>query len=608
MIDLVIDTVTYNPPVPKINQEVTVSITIRNQGNTDAVSSFYVDWYADRASAPAPYTTGNKSQLVHGLAAGETLTVELLPYTYTTAGSHSAWAQIDTDQTVAEADETNNVFGPQTVTVSDVDLRVSAITYTPSIARVGELVTVQVTVRNTGTTDAGTFWVDWYSHTTGAPAPHEVGDRYQQFSSLAAGASVTMIRTWTYTAERTNHTYAQVDTEEQVDETNETNNLRYARLHAVDGELIPFDLKEDTWNSLAWFGGDDRPGMTRNVGVGQSVTLPRTAIFSAAGFHFEQRFDYSQNPDGYGHAVDLRLYARNNTGTSLMGSNRSLNSSFNGGWCMFGLSDQLMVPANTETIFTCHLVDGEISQLYTSVRGRSDDPWPTSSGYYAQVYGTPADMTAWSNWETHPWDFNFALTGYYVEKYPGDLNTDRFVDLDDVVHLAVQWLRDDCTMPTFCEWTDVNWNKTVTLSDYRFVAANYGSVWDGYEDLNRAAIAKRLGDMSGASIDGSDGNEFAPGTYFIYRTSAGRFGKFIVTDFNHADLNKLTLDWITYNADGTVYSSGTGLVIRGTYSCDLDLGLETIVGSDFWWAQESVSTRCLVPQNAALFDLIYRAP
>ena len=49
-----------------------------------------------------------------------------------------------------------------------------------------------------------------------------------------------------------------------------------------------------------------------------------------------------------------------------------------------------------------------------------------------------------------------------------------------------------------------------------------------------------------------------------------------------------------------IYSQGN-LVIRGTWSCDLDQGLETETGADFWWEQETETIRYIVPRNGARF-------
>ena len=121
-------------------------------------------------------------------------------------------------------------------------------------------------------------------------------------------------------------------------------------------------------------------------------------------------------------------------------------------------------------------------------------------------------------------------------------------------------------------------------------------------------VAQMENQMSGEAIDASDGNAFNPGTYFVYRTSEGRLGKFIVENWEPGAENRLTLGWVTYNPNGSVYSSGTGLVIRGTYFCDLDTGLESSSGSDFQWHQYSATIRDILPQNGALLKLLYRAP
>ena len=125
-----------------------------------------------------------------------------------------------------------------------------------------------------------------------------------------------------------------------------------------------------------------------------------------------------------------------------------------------------------------------------------------------------------------------------------------------------------------------------------------------FDDIDAAAIAdiETSGLLSEDAIDSSDGNEFWPGTYFVYRTSGNRLGKFIVEQYGY----NLTIGWVTYNADGSVYTSGSGLLIRGTWQCDLDEGREADVGADFWWRIHTATTRSLLPVNGARFNLVYR--
>ncbi|HSW31407.1 MAG TPA: Ig-like domain-containing protein, partial [Longimicrobiales bacterium] len=138
------------------------------------------------------------------------------------------------------------------------------------------------------------------------------------------------------------------------------------------------------------------------------------------------------------------------------------------------------------------------------------------------------------------------------------------------------------------------------------------TVAPAYNDINAAAISsmEASGLLSGNAIDGSDGQQFKSGTYFVYRTAQGLRGKFIVQSYEPASNHQLTLGWVTYAADGSVHSSGSGLVIRGTFLCDLDSGMElsTTPNDDFWWEMVNPTTRRLSPSSGAVFRLIHRSP
>lgn len=54
-----------------------------------------------------------------------------------------------------------------------------------------------------------------------------------------------------------------------------------------------------------------------------------------------------------------------------------------------------------------------------------------------------------------------------------------------------------------------------------------------------------------------------------------------------------------------VFSHGT-IVIRGTWSCDLDLGKETQTDADFFWQQKTKTIRFVVPRNGARFYVLGR--
>ena len=126
-----------------------------------------------------------------------------------------------------------------------------------------------------------------------------------------------------------------------------------------------------------------------------------------------------------------------------------------------------------------------------------------------------------------------------------------------------------------------------------------------YEDTTLADITKNAAQLSADKIDGSDGNELAAGTWATYQTSEGNFGKFKVAELQETSL---ILEWITYNRDGSIRSSGKKLSIDATWPFDLDSG--SVPGpqgqADFHWQGVTHTIRCLVPINHALCAIIRR--
>jgi hypothetical protein len=111
--------------------------------------------------------------------------------------------------------------GPQTLP----DLAVLSIVTNPVNPDPGELVSIEVTVINQGASDAGEFWIDWYHHRDIPPTPAQVGDRDDRVFSLAPNATHTMSASYTYSTAGAYNMYAQVDTDQEIMESNEDNNI-----------------------------------------------------------------------------------------------------------------------------------------------------------------------------------------------------------------------------------------------------------------------------------------------------------------------------------------------------------------------------------------------
>ena len=70
------------------------------------------------------------------------------------------------------------------------------------------------------------------------------------------------------------------------------------------------------------------------------------------------------------------------------------------------------------------------------------------------------------------------------------------------------------------------------------------------------------------------------GTIIFYKTSEGYLGKMEFLNIDKNDNYKLTVKYVTYNADGSIQRKSSNLEIEGTYNCDLDMGSTDNVSND----------------------------
>jgi PKD repeat protein len=119
--NLVITGITVTPANPQAGELVTISVTVANHGLQPVAfgNNFYVDFYVNRQ--PQPLLAGDLSWGAQGtwFGAGASYTFEGT-YTFSQGGDHTLYAQADTDDTVVEGNEYDNVHGPHVVTVAGV--------------------------------------------------------------------------------------------------------------------------------------------------------------------------------------------------------------------------------------------------------------------------------------------------------------------------------------------------------------------------------------------------------------------------------------------------------------------------------------------------------
>jgi hypothetical protein len=106
------------------------------------------------------------------------------------------------------------------------------------------------------------------------------------------------------------------------------------------------------------------------------------------------------------------------------------------------------------------------------------------------------------------------------------------------------------------------------------------------------------------------GQEKAVGRTEVLRT-AQRYRNTATADFSNQvresdeTNNQKTDDYQVQGSAPAVFSHGT-VEIRGTWSCDLDLGKETQTDADFFWQQKTEIIRSITPRNGAKFFVLGR--
>ncbi|MCB2213026.1 T9SS type A sorting domain-containing protein [bacterium] len=105
------------------------------------------------------------------------------------------------------------------------DLRIIDVSWSPMNPAAGANVDVTVNYINVGAGDAGPFYIDLFSDTDGVfPSIGELGTFGFYNSGLAAGTSASHTFTTSYPSNGTRWLAALIDTDQIVDETNESNN------------------------------------------------------------------------------------------------------------------------------------------------------------------------------------------------------------------------------------------------------------------------------------------------------------------------------------------------------------------------------------------------
>ena len=207
--DLIVESISWEPQNPSVGDEVTFTVTVRNQGTSDADESF-----AELSRTLRDGTVSSYEVQLADVPAGGSATAAF--QWQAEPGEITLTARADFHGTIRESDEDNNHADERYDATQLADLIVVGIALEPDHPAFGEDVTVTVTLENVGDGDAPAsdvrLFIDGVEHGEAASSP-----------KLSAGQSDTVSFTWV--AEMGIHTFrADVDHSERVVESNDTNN------------------------------------------------------------------------------------------------------------------------------------------------------------------------------------------------------------------------------------------------------------------------------------------------------------------------------------------------------------------------------------------------
>jgi uncharacterized repeat protein (TIGR01451 family) len=201
--DLIVSNISLSPAEPAIDDTVSITVAVKNQGTGDSFGSYLV-CYVD--------TTIIGTKYINPIDAGLTVT-ESFSWK-ATQGTHTIKAIADSTTIVAETDETNN-SKICTLTTLAPDLAIPTLTWSPDNPSRGDTVTFSITINNKGSSASKFTNVNFYIDGVSRGA--------KDVAAIEPGKSVT--KTYTWQALSGDHFLrAVIDESNNVKEGNETNN------------------------------------------------------------------------------------------------------------------------------------------------------------------------------------------------------------------------------------------------------------------------------------------------------------------------------------------------------------------------------------------------
>jgi subtilase family serine protease len=224
--DLIVQSISLSPADPAIDDMVTITVTVKNQG-TALAGQNYLICYADSTIL----STVSINPLNAGLMTTASFNWKAEP------GEHTIKAVVDSTGIIAESNETNNT-NTYTLTSRAADLVVQSLTWLPSNPSRGDTVVFSLVIKNQGTAISRSTNIDLYIDGNSRGT--------QDIQAINPGSTLTKTYSWVITAGQ-HPLKAVADEMDNVRESNESNNEYTATFSTAAPDLI---IDKIVWSPL----------------------------------------------------------------------------------------------------------------------------------------------------------------------------------------------------------------------------------------------------------------------------------------------------------------------------------------------------------------------
>ena len=245
------------------------SVTIQNAGSAATPAGFEVGFH-DGSPSIASISCSNEETGVAtaalGAGASRTLTI---PFTYPSAGTHTARAMVDSDCAISESNETDNAASANynVSVLAQPDYVTEGLATAPGGLTAGQLVTFAATVRNSGSGAAAVSSQTRLRLDINNDGSFDVTPANQTTNALAPGA--TEVENWTnaWTAQVGTHRFEIcADSSSVITESNESNNCATQTFTVAPLILPPdFSLSADPNSIFATITGSSPVTSSKSV-------------------------------------------------------------------------------------------------------------------------------------------------------------------------------------------------------------------------------------------------------------------------------------------------------------------------------------------------------